>query len=890
MKLKFSIYFLFFALFSINALAQQSFGLFMPPNNAKCAPPDIHLAWYGATGFNYYKLVVALDSNLTNIVYQKDSITIFYEGVYNLNYATKYYWQVIAWKINDTTTLKSEIWNFTTNYQPATLVFPTDSSFCINRIVKFTWNAEPGAKKYVLQLSRTPTFTGPTVTYDTIVAKNDTTAPDTFKLINNLLSNTRYWWRVRAIYNDCEAYWSPNRTFRTVPDPMVLISPADGAYGTEVFPVDGQFNVNFKWSLVNDAQLYHLQITDYIQKDSLLFETTTVDTAININGLNFAYNKTYYWRVRAFIANDSVNCFTEYSKWYSFKSPYKAPVLTIPANNSTCIKFEQALNWKPSIDTTLYEIIVSSKPDFSDTLHWAKNIADTLVGFPFSKELSDYYWKVRAVDSKNNSYWSAPFKFTTTLLPPGFENPIDSAGGYALTVHYVWKHKGNGAKYALQVSDKSDFSNLIVDVDNLTERTFTVNHTEYFKYYYWRVKAYLNGCASDWSRTFVFRTKLPAPILQTPENNAQNVNHTPTFTWKAVSGARSYDFMLDTKSNFSTAIIRNNIPANEIRLVQILNENTTYYWRVRAVNEEGASDWSQTFTFTTAYYLPETPRIISPQNETTKHPINGLKLVWSSALRAQTYELQVTKLPEFTQLVVNATNLIDTTYILNNLEHYTVYLFRVRAVNQGGPSEWSLPYAFRTINVAPTTPPDLTVPANNAQNQPLGLRLTWLPVQRAEAYRVQVATDEQFQNLFANELEVYLTYLNIYNLSPNTTYYWRVKAWNEAGEGPWSEVRQFKTMDLTSVNETNYSKYNLNVYPNPSSNNVQISFNYPSATVANISLYNIQGMKVLEMNNHTLNEGINIINLDLNNLPAGIYSWQIETKNEILKGNISKVK
>src|SRR5690606_27075639 len=125
---------------------------------------------------------------------------------------------------------------------------------------------------------------------------------------------------------------------------------------------------------------------------------------------------------------------------------------------------------------------------------------------------------------------------------------------------------------------------------------------------------------------------------------------------------------------------------------------TIYYWRLRAINEEGTSDWSSVFTFTTGFFLPETPVLISPENESKKHPINGLKLVWHSAHRAQTYQLQVTNLADFSQqLVVNVTDLIDTTYILNNLENYTVYLFRVRAVNQGGFSDWSVPFAFRTI-------------------------------------------------------------------------------------------------------------------------------------------------------------------------------------------------
>ena len=879
-KIKF--FFFVASLLFISAYANaQDFGLISPPNNVKCAPPNIHLAWNAAPGFNYYRVVVATDTNLTNVVYTKDSITILYDDVENLYYSTTYFWQVTAWRTADDSTLVSEIWNFTTLSHPVTTLFPIDSSFCVTKSAKFVWNHDPNAVKYVLQISRVPTFTGQTVTFDTILV-------DTSKFITNLLSDTRYWWRVRALYGDCEGYWSASKTFRTVPAPMVLVKPVNAAFGVELLPNASQFDVDFAWASVPDANLYNIQITDYIHSDSLLYETTFPDTSITLTLPNFDYNKTYYWRVRAHIVNDSLHCITEFSQWFNFKTPYAAPALHTPSNNATCIDFEQPLFWNKVAGASAYEVIVSSQLDFSDTLHFETNIQDTLIAFPFDRELSAYYWQVRAIDNNNNGYWSAPFTFTTNLFPPDYEYPVDKKGGYPLTVHYVWKSKGNGAKYSLQVSDKIDFSNLIVDVDNLTERTFTVNHTEHFKYYYWRVRAELNGCTSDWSKPFVFRTKLPAPFLQTPENNASDVVHTPTFTWKPVAGASGYEFMLDTKSNFSTAITRSNIPTNELRLVQPLDENTIYYWRVRAINEEGTSDWSSVFTFTTGFFLPETPVLISPENESKKHPINGLKLVWHSAHRAQTYQLQVTNLADFSQqLVVNVTDLIDTTYILNNLENYTVYLFRVRAVNQGGFSDWSVPFAFRTINIPPTTPPDLTIPANGATNQPLGLRISWLPVQRAEGYSVQVATDENFQNFFVNEPDVYLTYLNLFNLSPGTKYYWRVKAWNEAGEGDWSAPYHFTTMELTSVSDNLLNKFNLNVYPNPANSQLHFSFEHSKDGFADIAIYNLNGIKVSAKENNFVQSGSNSIKFDVSSLPSGIYLWQIKIDGEILSGYLT---
>lgn len=69
----------------------------------------------------------------------------------------------------------------------------------------------------------------------------------------------------------------------------------------------------------------------------------------------------------------------------------------------------------------------------------------------------------------------------------------------------------------------------------------------------------------------------------------------------------------------------------------------------------------------------------------------------------------------------------------------------------------------------------------------------WKGQQNAEKYTIEVSNDVEFKNIVALK-ETENTSININSLEPNTTYYWRVKAFNFCGESAYSKVRQFKTV------------------------------------------------------------------------------------------------
>ena len=89
----------------------------------------------------------------------------------------------------------------------------------------------------------------------------------------------------------------------------------------------------------------------------------------------------------------------------------------------------------------------------------------------------------------------------------------------------------------------------------------------------------------------------PVPVLLTPVNNADSVNVPVIFTWSEL-GATSWDIQIGTNNQFTNILINaSNLPEAMYQEAG-LDVGTTYFWRVRARNEFGISDWSSPSRFT----------------------------------------------------------------------------------------------------------------------------------------------------------------------------------------------------------------------------------------------------------------------------------------------------
>jgi hypothetical protein len=148
-----------------------------------------------------------------------------------------------------------------------------------------------------------------------------------------------------------------------------------------------------------------------------------------------------------------------------------------------------------------------------------------------------------------------------------------------------------------------------------------------------------------------------------------------------------------------------------------------YWWRIRvfqsATRQLARSPWSEARSFTVkAGFIVNTPyygvQLLSPNNGCTGCRTKPVSFSWAPWKEATKYQFDLSKDPEFKQLVVTATTTTTGYEYKNALEYSTNYFWRVKALEVNGlniPSDWSATFSLTTAPVPAIPPPPAQEPA-----------------------------------------------------------------------------------------------------------------------------------------------------------------------------------
>ena len=184
--------------------------------------------------------------------------------------------------------------------------------------------------------------------------------------------------------------------------------------------------------------------------------------------------------------------------------------------------------------------------------------------------------------------------------PPTLSDPGDTLTSPA-TYTVSWSLVSGATSYVLQEATSSGFSGAqeytLGDTSKDFSHTVSTNTT-----YYYRVAA-RNDCGQGgWSNVedIIINCCAPpsAPILSDPGTTLQS-SATYTVSWTPVTGAKSYVLQEATSSGFSGAQ-EYTLGDTSKDFSHTVSTNTTYYYRVAAVDSCGQSGWSNIEDLTVA--------------------------------------------------------------------------------------------------------------------------------------------------------------------------------------------------------------------------------------------------------------------------------------------------
>jgi len=413
-----------------------------------------------------------------------------------------------------------------------------------------------------------------------------------------------------------------------------------------------------------------------------------------------------------------------------------------------------------------------------------------------------------------NDSWMVVLK-KKDAVPSFFHPQTPDDGEIALANPTLTWSKAQGAEsYIVKVSTNKDLSSPVVNESGITGTSYTINSTlKIGQKYYWNVTA-VNSIGNRMvSHNAVYsfivgtNTGVPGqfgPYL--PSTAAPNESVTPRFLWSRAYNASSYRLIVSTSKDLSSPVINqsgitnitgtNEFGANTASYYIpsiALNYNTTYYWRVYAVNNAGERPINgpiQYFTTKAPGNAPTSFNLLVPGNNATGVS-NRAVLSWSPSKNAFFYKLEVSENSNMSNPIIVRDRMIYNKYTTepNLLNPNTKYYWRVTAYTKNlayntaaSSGIWSF-----TIENKPCSP--LLYAHQSGNNK---VKIWFRKSNGAKSYNIKYGTNPgNYTNTITG---VNGSPYTINGLINGKTYYFAVTAVNDNGESSiWNERPEIPT-------------------------------------------------------------------------------------------------
>ncbi len=482
---------------------------------------------------------------------------------------------------------------------------------------------------------------------------------------------------------------------------------------------------------------------------------------------------TYY--VRAYSTNqEGMN----YGNELSFKTIPAPPVATA-ASKITASEF--TANWKSVTGADDYRLDVSETEDFSIYVsgYQHKTIMETSDSITGLSPGTTYYYRIRAYNSSGYSGYS---NIIILITIPGKPEAIAATDVKSSGFTANWKAASGAESYRLDVSTSIDFTSYVPGYQNksVSDLKDTVTGLTPITTYYYRVRAVnVNGTGEN-SDIIKVTTAPEAPNI----SSATSLTNTGfKANWSALTGITSYLLDVSLSEAFDSFVEGYNsleVLSGAGYNVTDLTGGTLYYYRVRAVNSDGISNYSAVQSVKT---LSDAPKAISPENITS----TGFTANWEPVTGAEKYSLDISTANTFDSPVPGYADKDVgnvTHFDIINLKPGTLYYYRIRAVNSGGTSVNSNIVQVITIPASPNA----LDPDEFTSN---GFTARWDAVDGAETYYLDVSSTNDFTSFIPgyNNLNVgNKTSQKVVGVQSGTTCYYRIRAYNSSGTSQNSNI------------------------------------------------------------------------------------------------------
>ncbi len=314
---------------------------------------------------------------------------------------------------------------------------------------------------------------------------------------------------------------------------------------------------------------------------------------------------------------------------------------------------------------------------------------------------TSYYYRVCAYNAAGTSEYSNVLTARTTALqlpatPTGFSSSVQTKN--AITLKWT-DNSQNEQGFSIWRSPSVDgkFTEIAKPAANTT--SYTNSNLSPATTYYYKIRAFNNDGVSAFTTALTATTKPLEPPAAPSGLIASHIDYeSATLVWKD-NATNEIGFELIRNFTGETTLVQVDIPSGTTSYTDTtLDMNTSYQYKIRALNEDGTSAWSNIITVVTPRLLPPVP---PTKLKSTKFTEKSISVSWKdNSSNEDAFVITRSLATDPASAVHIAISANDTAFTDSSLVSSTTYQYTIKAVNKGGSSPASNKNVATTLSHA----------------------------------------------------------------------------------------------------------------------------------------------------------------------------------------------
>jgi alpha-tubulin suppressor-like RCC1 family protein len=395
-----------------------------------------------------------------------------------------------------------------------------------------------------------------------------------------------------------------------------------------------------------------------------------------------------------------------------------------------------------------------------------------------------YYYRVKSYNSDGDSPLSNEVKIVNSVTLPDAPTGLSATAYSFMRINLSWSDNSNN-ELGVKIDRKTwitgtystEFILLTTNITSYSDTACDDNTT-----YYYQIRSYNNFGVSSYSNevnattlpfipllplsftaTAISGTKITLSWINNPENNIINMPESnPKYTIE-----RSYD-------GISFAVFGTNVNFAWVTWSDTtVTPTNTYYYRMKASNNNGESSYANVVFATTPFDSAAAPSGLNA----TPVSISQVRLSWTDNSSYESgFEIERSPITNTNYAFIDTVGPNITSYLDSGLSFNELYYYRVRGYNGSINSSYSNEISITATLLTPL----ITATVISSTR----IDLIWTDVDSEDGYKIERKTDGTYSQIGTTNTDI--TSYSDTTVISHTAYYYRVMAYKGSVDGPYS--------------------------------------------------------------------------------------------------------